>query len=413
MQTRGTFLALLAGALLCSATPAFALGPGLTVATGDMNGDGISDIVTLQPDTSQVAIVMVDAQGDFSLAPPQSFSDIHAMTSVVIADVNGDGVQDVIISDGDSADGGVRVLLNDGHGNLSADVSYASAVGSGAGPVSVTAADLNGDGFPDLITANGTAGTVSVLLNQGDGSFAAPVSFAAGTDPVAVAVADLNGDGFPDLVVADFESNSVQVLLSDGRGGFAAPLAHSVGAAPVAVTLSDVDGDGKVDAAVVDRDDNTAGILLGLGDGSFAAASFIGTGAQPGWLTAQDLNGDGRPDLVTANYSDGSISVFTNTGGGFVSSQTVFPAYGSYDTVVMRIGGKPQLVSTNVPAGTVVVTPASAPAQGSGNPPQSTVHHIKGASDPQSSKGSGGFGLLDLLPLGLAGLRRRGACRPT
>lgn len=409
MQTRGTFIALIAGAALCAAAPAFALGPGATIATGDMDGDGIPDIVTLEPDVSQVDIVTVDAEGNFTLAPVQSFTDIPAMTSIAIADVNGDGSNDVIISDGSGSAAGVRVLFNDGHGNLSADISYPSEATAGNGPVSVTAADVNGDGFPDLITANGSDGTVSVLINNGDGTFAAPLSYPAGADPVAVAVADLNGDGFPDLAVADASGNSVQVLLNNGDGTFSAPLTMSVGANPVAVTLSDLDGDGKLDVVVVDQADDTAGILHGNGDGSFAPAVFIHTGAQPGWLTAQDLNGDGRPDLVTANYSDGSVSVFTNAGAGsFTPEQTVFPAYGSYDTVVMSIGGAPQLVSTNVPAGTVVVTPAKSPASSGGTPAKGVVHHITGARDPQSSSGGGGdLSLFSLVLLGMATLRRR------
>src|SRR5690242_12962007 len=220
MLNRGYITALLLGALLlCNAAPAFALGPGLTIATGDMDGDGIPDIVTLEPDQSRVDIVCMDAQGEFTLLRPQAFTDARDMTSIAIADVNGDGIQDVIISDGGSAASGVRVLLNDGHGVLSADVSYASQTGNGAGPVSVTVADVNGDGFPDLITANGGDGSVSLLSNDGHGGFASAVSYAAGTDPVAVAVADLNGDGFPDLVVADMRANSVQVLLNDGHGG--------------------------------------------------------------------------------------------------------------------------------------------------------------------------------------------------
>lgn len=412
MQKRGRIYALLSGTLLlCSAAPAFALAPGATIATGDMNGDGIPDIVTLEPNLSQVDIVTVDAKGDFNLAPSQGFLDISDMTSIALADLNGDGINDVIVSDGSGAATGVRVLFNHGHGTLAADLTYPSETGSGGGPASVTAADLDGDGFPDLVTANGADGTVSVLLNHGDGTFAAPASFPAGTYPVTVAVADVDDDGLPDLLVADAGGDSVQVLINDGQGGFVALRPKAAGAHPVALTLSDFDGDGKIDVVVVNRDDNTAGILFGHGDGSFAPAIFLSTGSQPGWVAALDLNADGWPDLITANYRDGSVSVFTNgSGNSFVAAQPVFPAYGSYDTVVMSIGGEPQLVSTNVPAGTVVVTPAEDVMQGgsSGSPVKGTVHHINGARDPQSSAGGGGdLDLLGLTLLSIAALRRR------
>lgn len=409
MSIRGVLIALVFGASLCDAMPALALAPGVTIATADMDGDGLPDIVTLDPDWSRVDIVTIDAEGDFTLAPPQSFTDIPGMTSLAVADVNGDGIPDVIISDGSSSAAGVRVLLNDGHGVLAVDLSYPSETGNGSGPASVTVADLNGDGAPDLVTANGPDGSVSVLLNNGDGSFAAPVSYPAGSYPVTVAVADLDGDGLPDLAVADAGANSVQVLINDGLGGFAAPASQSVGAHPVALILSDVDGDGWTDVVVADRDDNTAGVLLGNGDGSFSPASYLSTGAAPGWIAAQDLDGDSRPDLVTANYRDGSVSVFANAGSsGFNAAQPVFPAYGSYDTVIMDIGGEPELVSTNVQAGTVVVTSAREVVQGSGGGPvKSTVHRINGAHDPQSSAGGGGdLGLLGLMLLGVVTLRR-------
>jgi hypothetical protein len=222
-----------------------------------------------------------------------------------------------------------------------------------------------------------------------------------------VAVADLNGDGFPDLVVVDSAGNSVQVLLNDGDGTFATPLPETVGAMPVSVSLADLDGDGHLDIVVADQGDNTAAVLLGVGDGSFGAAQFYNTGSRPGWVAAQDLNGDGKPDLVTDNYNDGSVSLFANDGGGgFGAQQQLFPDYGSYDTLVMSIGGTTQVVSPNVQAGQVQVTSASEAVQ-SGNKAKSTVHHISGAHDPQSSSGGGALDALSLLLLSVLGLRRR------
>jgi hypothetical protein len=406
---RGSIYILIMGASLCYAAPACALAPGTTIATADMNDDGIPDLVVISPQDCTVDVITVDADGNFTLLTPQIFSDITQMSSIAIADVNGDGIPDVIITDASGSAAGVRILSNDGHGGLTADVGYASEPTSGSGPASVTVADINGDGFPDLITANGSDGTVSVLLNNRDGTFAAPVSYPAGTYAVTVAVADLNGDGLPDLAVTDAGTNSVQVLLNDGQGGFGAALPQGVGAHPVALVLNDLNGDGKTDIVVADRDDNTVAVLLGNGDGSFGAATFIKTGAQPGWVDASDLSGDGRPDLVTANYSDGSVSVFANTGHGeFVATQRVFPAYGSYDTVIMDVAGKRQLVSANVPAGAVVVTPASVDTQVKGvTPPVSTTHKIQGAHDPQSSSGSGPLDLFSLVLLCVLGLARR------
>lgn len=397
--------ALLSGALTLHAAPAAAADTGVTVTTADMDGSGNTDIVALDPANHQVDLVWVSKDGGFSLLA-QDFSDIPDMTALAVVDVDGDGKPDVIISDGSASASGVRVLLNRGDGSLAGDVAYANDSAAGTGPVSVTVADVNGDGLPDIITANGSSGTVSVLINNGDGTFAAPVTYPAGSQPVAVAVADLNADGHPDLVVADLAGNSVQVLLNNGDGTFAAPLPQAVGAQPVALTLADVDGDGHLDILVVDQGDNSVAMLLGHGDGSFSAATFYATGGNPGWITAQDLNGDGRLDIVTDNYSDGSVSLFANTGSGFSAQQQLFPAYGSYGTVVMSIGGTQQVVSPNVQAGQVQVTSAAA-AVANGNAAKGTVSHIAGDQDPQSSGGKGAVDLLSLCLLGLAGLARR------
>jgi hypothetical protein len=134
----------------------------------------------------------------------------------------------------------------------------------------VVVADVNGDGKPDLITANrgsllnpGT--TVSVLLGNGDGTFQAATNFAAGLDPVSVAVADLNGDGRPDLVVGNsyFGSNMVSVLLGNGNGTFVAAVNIPAGATPRAVALGDVNGDGLPDLAVANFSSASVSVLLG------------------------------------------------------------------------------------------------------------------------------------------------------
>src|SRR6478735_5114964 len=95
-------------------------------------------------------------------------------------------------------------------------------VGTNANPRSVAITDLNGDGKPDLVTANGSSNNVSVLLGTGTGSFGAASNFAVGTNPFSVAIADVNGDGKPDLVTANYSSNNVSVLLGTGTGSFGA-----------------------------------------------------------------------------------------------------------------------------------------------------------------------------------------------
>src|SRR5712691_7045228 len=119
---------------------------------------------------------------------------------------------------------------------------------TGSDPVSVAIADLNHDGFPDLVIVNSSSSDVSVLLGDGRGSFGPATRYpVGGAYPFSVAVGDLNGDGFPDLAVANSYSDSVSILSGDGRGGFAPPGALAVGARPYGVAMADLNSDGRAD----------------------------------------------------------------------------------------------------------------------------------------------------------------------
>jgi hypothetical protein len=181
-----------------------------------------------------------------------------------VADVNGDGKPDLAVANYDSNT--VSVLRNRGEGTFAAKVDYAA----GAHSWWVAAADLDGDGKPDLAVANYDGNTVSVLRNRGDGTFAAKVDYPTGSGPRSIAVMDLNGDGKLDLavangrspVVADAASPTVSVLLNNGDGTFAARVDLATGSHAWSVAAADLDGDGKPDLAVANHDRSTVSVLL-------------------------------------------------------------------------------------------------------------------------------------------------------
>src|SRR5439155_1608676 len=149
----------------------------------------------------------------------------------------------------------------------------------GNNPSSVAVADVNGDGIPDVLAANkgdyvAGSSTVSVLLGTGKGAFAPQTSLQTGFGPQSLMAADLNSDGQPDLAITNFNDDSVSVLLGNGDGAFRAPQAFPAGDGPISLAAGDVNGDGRPDLVVADfnpdRDKRFfLDVLLGNGDGSF------------------------------------------------------------------------------------------------------------------------------------------------
>ncbi|WP_437676623.1 FG-GAP-like repeat-containing protein [Sorangium sp. So ce131] len=268
------------------------------------------------------------------LAEPAGYNPVD----VAAADVDGDGDIDLAVVNSGTSEfdgaGHVSVLLNQGNGTFADPVSY--AVGSVA--LSIEAADLNGDGHPDLAVANSESADVSVLLNEGDGTFATAVSYPAGARPAFVAAADLNGDGHIDLTAANGWAGGVSLLLNQGDGTFAAPVEHASGGSTGAVAAADLNGDGRLDLAAVNSDNGdtdmrgNVSVLLNQGNNTFSAPVSYALHDMPLKVTAADLNGDGHTDLAVVDYIR-RLSVLLNRGDGTFAAPVTY-AVGLYASSV-------------------------------------------------------------------------------
>jgi uncharacterized protein (TIGR03437 family) len=389
-----------------------------TVAVGDVNGDGIPDIVT-----AGGSILFGDGKGGF---PTRRDYVIEGSGSVVLADFDGDGTVDIIVGTGNpvllSGSPTLTVLFGQGGGEfLAAPVAW-----TGAYPLIATA-DFDGDGIPDLVTADGS-GNLTILkgkgngefspvfvynfedgfpgslavadfnhdgkpdvavflpsgspvkvllfLGKGDGTLAAPLVLSApdavfNGSPSFLGAVDLNGDGIPDLAVA--AQDAIWVWIGKGDGTFSAPASYPVQGAYGALAFGDFNGDGKVDVAVATANQGQSAIALlpGKGDGTFLAASSISipvpSNPPAGYFTqgaenlvAADLNGDGRLDLASIlidNSGNGlGIAILLGKGDGTFQTPAILPQT-AYSLAAADLNGDriPDLVLGGTPNGTFVL----------------------------------------------------------
>ncbi len=327
-----------------------------SVAIGDFNGDGRSDLAVANTGSNNVSILLGTGTGTFGAAT--NFAAGTGPFSVAIGDFNGDGRSDLAVANEGSNN--VSILLGTGTGTFSAATNFAA----GTNPRSVAIGDFNGDGRSDLAVTNVSSNNVSILLGTGTGTFGAATNFAAGTFPHSVAIGDFNSDGRSDLAVANTGSNNVSILLGTGSETFGAATNFAAGTFPHSVAIGDFNDDGWSDLAVANEGSNSVSILLGTGSGTFGAATNFAAGSNPHSVAIGDFNGDGRSDLAVANMNSDNVSILlcSTAPGTLALSSATYSAgegAGSVTITVNRTGGTDCSVTVNFVTANGAAIPSS------------------------------------------------------
>jgi hypothetical protein len=287
----------------------FAQGIGL----GDVTGDGLLDAVV----AVTTGIKVFPGGGDGTFSAPNSYPSNTSLGghAILLNDLNKDGKLDVIVSG--STDAFATVYLRQGS-DFAAPATYQAGFDFAE---DMALGDITGDGKDDLVVANFTYNTVSVLPGRGNGTFALSVTYTAGligkakNKPISVALADLNKDGRLDVVTANYGTTTVGVMPGKADGTLGAMTTYPSGGnySSICTRLGDVNGDGRLDA-IISNSNGSIGMLLGKADGTFGTTTLFATTSSPQELVLRDLNLDGRLDVVTADYAASTLTVLLNTG---------------------------------------------------------------------------------------------------
>lgn len=281
-----------------------------SVLLADLNQDGLLDLITAHESLSRVSIRLGNGDGTFQDPTHYGFGEGAQPYGLATTDVNGDGKLDILVSL--RSQDQLTVLLGDGAGG----VSLGTPITTGDYPTKIAVADLDGDGRNDLVTANYNDGTLSVVLANEEGGFATPVSYEVDTNPFSVAVADVNKDGTSDILAICSASKTLVVLTGEGDGTFQDPVTLSIGQAPYGLVVGDVNGDTNLDVVVSQFGDHNVQVFINDGTGQFTAGSTIATKQHPGPTALVDANNDGVLDIVVASTTNDTVQVFLGSGDG-------------------------------------------------------------------------------------------------
>ena len=260
----------------------------------------------------------------------RAYATGYAAAAVAVGDLTGDAKPDLVSANPRTHT--ISVLINKGNGSFRAKREFET----GPGPESVAIGDLNADGSGDVATANHDANTVSVLLNNGDGSLRPKRDYATGRGTRSVAIGELNGDGSPELVTANLWDRSISVLINNGDGTFQDKRDYETGSRPFDVALGDLNGDSKADLATVNETvtgNPGLAVFLNAGDGTFPAKHEYTTFIEPSSIEIGDVSGDGKADLVVtySNKETGpGVLVYLNRGQGRFRSGGGYSVHGDW-----------------------------------------------------------------------------------
>lgn len=241
------------------------------------------------------------------------------------ADLNEDGFADVVLTNEGTDD--IRVFPNAADGTLGLGPIVEAPAYCGQTPSPTDFADFNRDGHADIVVGNTGDGTIGVLLGNGDASFGPVQSIlTGGSKTVGVAALDVDGDGDVDVVGANPFLSNISISLNQGNGVFAAVTnIDGGGLTEWPLAAGDMNNDGVLDLVVGMQSSALIGVLLGNGDGTFASPITKGAGGSPWMLSIGDLNGDGKEDVAVANGTSPNGAILLGNGDGTLGNATTYP----------------------------------------------------------------------------------------
>ncbi len=304
------------------------------IAAGDLNGDGLTDLAISNGADNTFSVLINDNGNPGTFLPKIDYATNLNPLDIKMADLDMDGFVDIVVTNLNSSD--VSVYLNNGSGIFSTKTDYTTL----PTPKSIDIQDLDGDGFFDLVTGNLFEDRICILFNNGDGTFAPFIAKYAGHGTVSVALEDFNNDGNVDIMSTNF-NRSIRILENTGGGSMESEKKLYDGRSGQGRSFwSDFNGDGLIDAVIATSVDypDFVSVVKNQGPIFQTPADEYSTGPTPRHIYSADIDGDGDMDILAThkldNYGHG-ISVLRNNGNGTFAEKEQYIVAGSAPTGIL------------------------------------------------------------------------------
>ncbi len=316
------------------------------VLVADVDLDGDVDIAVLHTGSEYVSIRRNNGDGTFAAAVNYSVGSGLFTRGGAFGDINGDGYPDLVVTNSNTTTP-LTPILNDGDGTFTVGTNFAAT--ASFFPDFVGFADLDGDGDLDLMLSSQFqyfgSDVAGRMFNNGSGVFSSLALWSVGAQPVSMAAADFDGDNDLDIAVANMNGNSITLLINNGSGGLSTIRTLSADvSSPRRIAFADLDDDGDLDMYVANHNGNN--VLRFLNDGNagstapfafFPTAYATGASTFPQHIAFADADADGNTDMIV---SGSDLFIFPGNGsGGFDALQTIDLDFSPYDMAVADFSG--------------------------------------------------------------------------
>ncbi|CAF4008605.1 unnamed protein product, partial [Rotaria sordida] len=309
-----------------------------SLAVGDFNNDGQTDVVVTASGTNNIIIVLFYDNATSATKNTYSTGTESLPYWVVVDDFNSDNCLDIAVANYGIHN--IEIFLGHGNGKFTNSTTLST---DSSRPIFINVGDFNNDNKSDIIIANYGTNSISIFFGYGNGSFKDQKIYFTGYDsnPRSLAIGDFNKDNYLDIAVANYGTNNIGILFGFGDGNFTNQQIYTTGpnSNPISIAIGDFNNDKNLDIVVANYGIGNIGVFLNLNNGTFTSqiTYLVDVSSHLEYVTVGDLDNDNALDIITVDSNNNQVHVYTGYGNGAFAKISTFDIVGGSYPIAVAI----------------------------------------------------------------------------